>query len=157
MRQQHLLEVHWEWFSTKALHVVCIQHCWVFAIHLNCTSVMSSMECYIVPLYNRMCKLLNKTNWVKLWLSGRNNVVSKFYVETHNYSSQLIVTVSSSSTLTSEMFACMSQVLWICSSTWEELCRFLFVSTGKPVMIITEYMENGSLDSFLRVGIEAFG
>lgn len=24
-------------------------------------------------------------------------------------------------------------------------------ATGKPVMIVTEYMENGSLDSFLRV------
>lgn len=30
-----------------------------------------------------------------------------------------------------------------------------FVPSGKPAMIITEYMENGSLDSFLRVGIEA--
>lgn len=25
------------------------------------------------------------------------------------------------------------------------------VFAGKPVMIVTEYMENGSLDSFLRV------
>lgn len=29
---------------------------------------------------------------------------------------------------------------------------FFFLKTlGKPVMIITEYMENGSLDAFLRV------
>ncbi len=27
----------------------------------------------------------------------------------------------------------------------------LSLCTGKPVMIITEYMENGSLDAFLRV------
>lgn len=26
-----------------------------------------------------------------------------------------------------------------------------FLFAGKPVMIVTEYMENGSLDSFLRV------
>lgn len=25
--------------------------------------------------------------------------------------------------------------------------------SGKPVMIITEYMENGSLDTFLKVGV----
>ena len=30
----------------------------------------------------------------------------------------------------------------------------LYVVPGKPVMIITEYMENGSLDSFLKVGGE---
>lgn len=29
---------------------------------------------------------------------------------------------------------------------------FSFQLLGKPVMIITEYMENGSLDAFLRVG-----
>lgn len=27
----------------------------------------------------------------------------------------------------------------------------LLLAAGKPVMIVTEYMENGSLDSFLRV------
>lgn len=26
--------------------------------------------------------------------------------------------------------------------------------SGKPVMIVTEYMENGSLDTFLKVGIK---
>lgn len=25
---------------------------------------------------------------------------------------------------------------------------------GKPVMIVTEYMENGSLDTFLKVGLK---
>lgn len=30
---------------------------------------------------------------------------------------------------------------------------FLFVSSGKPVMIVIEYMENGSLDAFLRVSL----
>ena len=29
-------------------------------------------------------------------------------------------------------------------------------SLGKPVMIITEYMENGSLDSFLRVSLVSY-
>lgn len=29
--------------------------------------------------------------------------------------------------------------------------ELFFFTTGKPVMIVTEYMENGSLDSFLRV------
>lgn len=28
----------------------------------------------------------------------------------------------------------------------------IFCFLGKPVMIITEYMENGSLDTFLKVG-----
>lgn len=28
------------------------------------------------------------------------------------------------------------------------------VFTGRPVMIVVEYMENGSLDSFLRVSVE---
>lgn len=28
---------------------------------------------------------------------------------------------------------------------------FLFPPPGKPVMIITEFMENGSLDTFLKV------
>lgn len=28
------------------------------------------------------------------------------------------------------------------------------VSAGRPVMIVVEYMENGSLDSFLRVSVE---
>lgn len=27
----------------------------------------------------------------------------------------------------------------------------LFFDPGKPVMIVTEYMENGSLDTFLKV------
>lgn len=33
-------------------------------------------------------------------------------------------------------------------------CVLLFYLSGKPVMIITEYMENGSLDTFLKVGQE---
>lgn len=37
-----------------------------------------------------------------------------------------------------------------------QLIIFIFVnffSAGKPVMIVIEYMENGSLDAFLRVSI----
>lgn len=31
---------------------------------------------------------------------------------------------------------------------------FVCVFVGRPVMIVVEYMENGSLDSFLRVSVE---
>jgi len=35
--------------------------------------------------------------------------------------------------------------------------RFVsFCPLGKPVMIVTEYMENGSLDTFLKVSILYF-
>lgn len=34
--------------------------------------------------------------------------------------------------------------------------KLFFSSAGKPVMIITEYMENGSLDTFLKVGQEGW-
>lgn len=33
------------------------------------------------------------------------------------------------------------------------VCR-VCVFAGRPVMIVVEYMENGSLDSFLRVSVE---
>lgn len=36
----------------------------------------------------------------------------------------------------------------VCSSEKPDPCALF---SGKPVMIVTEYMENGSLDSFLRV------
>lgn len=35
-------------------------------------------------------------------------------------------------------------------------CVLVFCFSGKPVMIITEYMENGSLDTFLKVGQEGY-
>lgn len=31
-----------------------------------------------------------------------------------------------------------------------------FCILGKPVMIVTEYMENGSLDTFLKVFLRSF-
>lgn len=36
----------------------------------------------------------------------------------------------------------------VCSLEKPDPCALF---SGKPVMIVTEYMENGSLDSFLRV------
>jgi len=38
----------------------------------------------------------------------------------------------------------------LCFSRWS--CFLISCFSGKPVMIITEYMENGSLDTFLKVG-----
>lgn len=34
------------------------------------------------------------------------------------------------------------------------MCVVFCVFAGRPVMIVVEYMENGSLDSFLRVSVE---
>ena len=40
----------------------------------------------------------------------------------------------------------------VLNSTDDYAC-ITYLNLGKPVMIVTEYMENGSLDSFLRVSI----
>lgn len=42
-------------------------------------------------------------------------------------------------------------IAWYLFNSTDDYAFIIYLNLGKPVMIVTEYMENGSLDSFLRV------